>query len=62
MHTLKVIAGIAVSGLILAGCESTSDDDDTTTAQASLRVLHASPDAPAVNVYLNDAMTPAVGY
>lgn len=60
MHTLKVIAGIAVSGLILAGCESTSDDDDTTTAQASLRVLHASPDAPAVNVYLNDAMTPAV--
>ncbi|MEX2320169.1 MAG: DUF4397 domain-containing protein, partial [Saccharospirillum sp.] len=59
MHTLKVIAGIAISGLVLAGCESNSDDDDT-TAKASLRVLHASENAPAVNVYLNNAMTPAV--
>ncbi|WP_051207870.1 DUF4397 domain-containing protein [Saccharospirillum impatiens] len=59
MHTLKVIAGIAISGLILAGCESNSDDDDT-TAKASLRVLHASENSPAVNVYLNDAMSPAV--
>ncbi len=33
----------------LAGCDSDSDSDST-VAPAQLRVLHASPDAPAVNV------------
>lgn len=45
---LTVIA--AVAGLsLLAGC----DDDDSPIAgpTASVRVVHASPDAPAVDVY-----------
>lgn len=45
---LTVIAAVAGMSL-LAGC----DDDDTTPAgpTASVRVVHASPDAPAVDVY-----------
>ncbi len=46
------------SAIALAGCSSDSDDsstDTTYTAYSSVRVVHASPDAPAVNVTLNTA-------
>jgi hypothetical protein len=45
--------GLAVLGLSLAGC---GDDDENTvieTDEAFLRVLHLSPDAPAVDVFVN---------
>lgn len=44
----------AASAIILTGC----DTGNASTTQ--LRVLHASPDAPAVNVYLNGGMEPAI--
>jgi hypothetical protein len=59
----KSAALVSASTLILAACDTTSDDDDDMmddTGSAMVRVLHASPDAPAVNVYLNDAMTPTI--
>jgi hypothetical protein len=49
---------IAASSLALVACDTTDSDSDT--GSASIRVLHASPDAPAVNVYLDDAMTPTI--
>ena len=56
-----LIAAMAVGGLVLAGCESSSSSNgDDDLAKANLRVLHASPNAPAVNVYLDSAMTPAI--
>lgn len=50
---LKGLAGItAASALILAaGCNGGSDNNSS--AQAKVRVLHASPDAPAVDVVVN---------
>lgn len=63
MRNQHLIALMAVGGLVLAGCESSSsssNNGEEEVAKANLRVLHASPDAPAVNVYLDGAMTPAI--
>lgn len=51
MNKWFAFASIAVASL-LAGCGS--DDDNNTAAKAKVRVLHASPDAPAVDVTLNN--------
>jgi hypothetical protein len=58
----KSAAVVSASTLILAACDTTDDNDDMMddAGSAMIRVLHASPDAPAVNVYLNDAMTPTI--
>lgn len=69
MKTPHLIALMAVGGLFLAGCDTSSSGssstdenggDDQVVAKANLRVLHASPDAPAVNIYLDGAMSPAI--
>ncbi|MEL7025429.1 MAG: DUF4397 domain-containing protein [Pseudomonadota bacterium] len=53
----KLMAMIAVSTLALTGCDIFEDDDDTTIVEpAVLRVLHASPDAPAVDVLIDGAV------
>ena len=46
----------------LAGCasEMTADDRTLAAGNAGLRVLHLSPDAPAVDVYLDDDTLPAI--
>jgi hypothetical protein len=50
----KLVVGfMAMSAMIIsAGCSSSSDDDGSPN-QAKVRVLHASPDAPAVDVFVN---------
>jgi hypothetical protein len=53
---------LLTSAVFVAGC---NDDDNplqpmTTDGAAEIRVLHLSPDAPAVDVFLNQAMQPAV--
>ncbi|MEM7611150.1 MAG: DUF4397 domain-containing protein [Pseudomonadota bacterium] len=59
MWTRILSAAVAVSSLTLAGCDIFDDDDDDNplVTPASLRVLHASPDAPAVNVLVDGAVT-----
>lgn len=59
-----LLALLAMSALGLAGC---SDDDDEASptdpgmiTDAMLRVVHASPGAPAVDVYVNGDTTPVV--
>ncbi|MDY0110814.1 MAG: DUF4397 domain-containing protein [Candidatus Krumholzibacteria bacterium] len=68
MFNLILIGGLsAVLTFGLSGC---SDDDDNPTRppvaeKALLRVVHASPDAPAVDLYVNDGSQPliqALGY
>ena len=60
----KVAVLVATSTLVLSACENNddddSDDDAGDTPQTSLRVLHGSPDAPAVNIYLDDGMNPTI--
>ena len=56
---LSLLATVAVT----AGCAD--DDDSTPVGTASLRVVHGSPDAPAVDVYAKGSTTPlfsAVAY
>jgi hypothetical protein len=53
---------LALGAMVLSGC---NDDDDNpvapgTPANAALRVIHLSPEAPAVDVFLNRASMPAV--
>lgn len=48
----NAIAGVVLAAM-LAACGSDSHDNNT-PAQAKVRVLHASPDAPAVDVFVND--------
>ncbi len=51
-----VSAAVVMSSLTLAGCDVFDDDDDSPLVQTSnLRVLHASSDAPAVDVLVNGA-------
>jgi len=51
---LKFLTLLLAAGALTAAC---SDDDDNTgpEGEARLRVVHASPDAPDVDVLLNDA-------
>jgi len=55
---IAALVALAATG---SGC---SDDDENpvtpTSLQANLRVVHLSPDAPDVDVYLNGGSTPAV--
>jgi hypothetical protein len=46
--------GTAAAALILAAGCGGDDDDNNSVAQAKVRVLHASPDAPAVDVTINN--------
>ena len=57
---LKFPLSILATSLLLVSCNESSDDDNSTTSDTSMdsssahiRVLHASSDAPAVNVKLN---------
>ncbi|MEZ4388245.1 MAG: DUF4397 domain-containing protein [Candidatus Krumholzibacteriia bacterium] len=62
-NLMMLLALLAFAAFGLTGC---SDDDDNnpmnpgTTDKAMLRVVHASPDAPAVDVYVNDGDQPVV--
>lgn len=54
MAKIKVFAGIAAALVVMVGC---GDDDDAAPPQATslLRVVHASPDAPPVDILFDDA-------
>ncbi|WP_018231551.1 DUF4397 domain-containing protein [Thioalkalivibrio thiocyanodenitrificans] len=47
------IAGAVLASVWLAGCNSSSSSDRADASPPQLRVLHASPDAPNVNVRVN---------
>ncbi len=49
---LLPIIGIAAA-VALSGCGGSSNSDKSITQQGSIRVVHASPDAPAVNIKLD---------
>jgi hypothetical protein len=59
-----LLALLAVSALGLAGCSDDDDDGSPTdpgmSTDAMLRVVHASPGAPAVDIYVNGGTTPVV--
>ena len=48
-------ATVLSSMIFLAGCDD-DDDNDGPSASANIRAIHAVPDAPLVNVKLNDAV------
>jgi hypothetical protein len=50
MARLAILVASAVVVLALAACDSSSDDSLPASESADVRVLHAVPDAPAVNV------------
>lgn len=50
----KGLAGIAAASALILAAGCGSNDDDNSAAQAKVRVLHASPDAPAVDVTINN--------
>lgn len=54
MKKISLLAAALISSLFLAGCSD--DDDSPATPQSSVRVLHLSPDAPAVDVAVNDSV------
>lgn len=57
ISSLKFMAMLMISLSTLFSISACSDDDDDTTAapsQGSIMVIHASPDAPAVDILVND--------
>jgi hypothetical protein len=60
-RTTRHFAITTALAIALVGCNTTTEETDETidpipeTTYASLRVLHLSPDAPAVDVFLNEA-------
>lgn len=46
----KTTLGLIATLTLLAGCSSSDDDSATPPAQVGVRFMHASPDAPNVNV------------
>jgi hypothetical protein len=55
MKKTILLGAALVSSLFLAGC-SDDDDDTPVAAKASVRAVHLSPDAPAVDVAVNDSV------
>lgn len=52
MYNTRILKPVMLAGLVSLGLAGCSDSDNET---ASLRVIHTSPDAPAVNVKLDDS-------
>jgi hypothetical protein len=50
---LKGLAGIAAASALILAAGCNGGNDNNSPAQAKVRVLHASPDAPAVDVVVN---------
>ncbi len=64
-RTAMLILLTALLSFMSLGLTACSDDDDnplapTFTDDAMLRVVHASPDAPAVDIYVNDGTEPVI--
>lgn len=60
---LSVVGGMVLGGmsaLLALGCGDDSDEPLPPTDTAKLRVVHASPDAPAVDVYVEGSATPVI--
>ncbi len=62
LNLTTLLALLAILSLSLAAC---SDDDETNPMNpeptgAMLRAVHASPDAPEVDIYVNDGDTPVI--
>src|SRR5690606_20933585 len=55
MKKTLLLGAALVSSLFLAGC-SDDDDDTPVAARASVRAVHLSPDAPAVDISVNDTV------
>lgn len=51
--SLKIVTAAVLSSFLLAGCSS---DDNDPAPKSSLRALHLSPDAPAVDISVNDSV------
>jgi len=56
-RTLVLAVAVALVGLVVAGCSS-SDSTPPPAATTKIRVVHASPDAGAVDVYIDTSATP----
>ena len=57
--TLMMLMMLALGAFALAGCSDDDDDNPMTPDMgngAMLRVVHASPDAPAVDVWVNGGL------
>ncbi|TVP55904.1 MAG: DUF4397 domain-containing protein [Halomonadaceae bacterium] len=56
MKTQWILPAVVASSLVLSGCfSSSSSSNRSSEPQSSVRVIHASPDAPMVNVLVNGA-------
>ena len=56
-RTLVLAVAVVLAGVIIAGC-SNSDTESPPSASSKIRVVHASPDAGAVDVYIGTSATP----
>lgn len=54
MKTFSLISAVLLASTLLVGCSD--DDDSPAVPKSSLRALHLSPDAPAVDVAVNDSV------
>ena len=56
------LAALILPGLLVLGCGDDDDDDNPmeTVDKSNLRAIHLSPDAPAVDVFLNQGSSAAV--
>jgi hypothetical protein len=55
MKQSMIYALIGAFAFALVGCDDDNDNDESTT-QAEVRIVHASPDAPDVDVLVNDSV------
>ncbi|TAA46837.1 DUF4397 domain-containing protein [Corallincola spongiicola] len=57
MKLTKSVLALLISSALISGCSDDDDDEEIIVpdGEAFVRVVHASPDAPNVNVYVDDA-------
>lgn len=63
LRALRPVAFLAAMSLVMFAVSSCDDDDNTSkpvVKEAFLRALHLSPDAPAVDIFLNQGASAAV--
>lgn len=56
MRNFKSTLALLVTSLALVACGSSDSSDDSENPQSLLRAVHLSPDAPAVNISVNEAI------
>ena len=60
LRNILMVAAISALALVATGCSDSDNPTNPAPTSANVLVAHASPDAPGVDIYIDNGATPAV--